>query len=265
MVENNPDQNEKYQEYLNTLQQQMDREQLDTIQKDGLLSNNDGGMIREQLDFSEQLGELYHLLKGEQRVENNDGSTSWIVTNNTKDIRILSDLGVEFVMNFLRSYLNKNTILSNYKEDTINEKMADLSNSINDALFMSYEKYFLQPTREECYVMVKENIKNLLQDRKFQAELLSKEFDEDKIREEIIKNMNLEREFSKIREIYRKEKLKGYESLHRQIQDTINSAYNRAWNGQERRSLRQSMHVSENRNPNFSKQNSNPIKRLFGG
>lgn len=265
MAQEDQNQNEKYQEYLNSLQQQMDREQLDAIQKDALSSNQDGGMIREQLDFSEQLGELYHLLKGEQRVENNDGSTSWIVTKHTKDIRILSDLGVEFIMNFLRSYLNKNTILSNYKEETINQKMADLSNSLNDALFMSYEKYFLQPTREECYIMVKDNIKNLLQDKKFQAELIGKSFDENETREEIIKNMNLEREFSKIREIYRKEKLKGYESLHRQIQDKINSAYNRAWNGQERRSLRQSMHVSENRNPNFTKQGSNPLKRIFGG
>jgi len=70
---------------------------------------------------------------------------------------------------------------------------------------------------------------------------------------------------SKIKEMYQKEKLKGFEHLMRTIQDTVHSAYLRAWNGQERRSLRQHMHISESVMPKSSNHNSNPIRKLFGG
>ena len=46
-----------------------------------------------------------------------------------------------------------------------------------------------------------------------------------------------------------KEKLKRFPLLVRVIQDTVHSTYQRAWNGQERASLRLHMSVSENRGP----------------
>jgi len=85
--------------------------------------------------------------------------------------------------------------------------------------------------------------------RKFALELMDKEADEDKIEVELLKEMEgrIERELVTIKDQKRKSKLKRFESLTRMVQDTIHSAYQRAWKGQERTTLRQHIHISESR------------------
>jgi len=144
--------------YLQNLQSQMDREQSNLIQREQRMNQEGLGMIKEQLDLTVELTLIEHLLRGEEKYYNEaTGEIDWKKPED-KDIRILSDLGIKFVINTLNFYLNKNTLLSNYDEKTINAKMEDFSNSLNDALFMSYEKYFLQPTREELYSKIKQKI-----------------------------------------------------------------------------------------------------------
>jgi len=251
------------QQYLQTLQQQMDREQSNLIQKEQLLAQGQSGVMKEQLDLTPELELIEHLLKGEQRVVDENGEVNWI-DDKTNSVKILSTLGVQLIMNTLKFYLNKNTLLSNYDEVTILAKMEDFSESLNDTLFMSYEKYFLQPTRKECENQILEKIENLTNDRVFYFELKGINHSREDIKKEIIENMNLEKELEKIRATLQKERLKGFEHLLRKIQDTVHSAYLRAWNGQERRSLRQHMHISESVMPNQQPRNNNPFKRIFG-
>jgi hypothetical protein len=242
---------------------QMDREQMNLIQREQNFAQQQTGIMKEQLNLDKELDLIEHLLKGEERYVDEGGDTVWGVPEN-KDIRILSDLGLKLVMNTLNFYLNKNTLLSNYDEDTINKKMEDFSESLNDALFMSYEKYFLQPTKEECQKKLLEKINDLTKDRIFYLELKHIDIPEEEIREEIISSMDIEREILNIREALQKEKLKGFEHLMRKIQDTVHSAYLRAWNGQERKSLRQHMHISESIMPPQKHQGgSNVFKRMF--
>ena len=57
-------------------------------------------------------------------------------------------------------------------------------------------------------------------------------------------------ERQKIKEQIIKDKLKLFEMLMREIQDIVHSAYNRAYGGQERKTLRQHIHISETMSPN---------------
>jgi len=252
------------QTFQNNLQMQLDREQNNLIQREQNQSQQETGIMKEQLNLNKELELIEHLLKGEEKTINEDGEFEWKISK-TNDIRILSELGVQLVMNTLNFYLNKNTLLSNYDEATILSKMEDFSESLNDILFMSYEKYFLQPTRNECQTAIKEKIENLTNDRMFYFEIKGIPKSREEVKKDFIEAMNLEKEIDKIRETFQKERLKGFEHLLRKLQDTVHSAYLRAWNGQERKSLRQHMHISESVMPQGKHQSSNPLKRMMGG
>lgn len=206
--------------------------------------------INEQLDAGEVLDMIHHLLKGHLLVKEN-GVSNWKAPQNN-DLVVLSDYGISYVMGMLQGYLNKNTLLSNYDEDQINQKMLDFSTTLADDIFMEYDKMFLEPTLEECKDEIKRRIRQKVDMRAFAMELAGVEgegVDKDKIEEGFIKEMEgrIEREMTIIKEQKRKNKLKRFESLIRMIQDTVHSAYQRAWRGQERTSARSHMHITENK------------------
>lgn len=206
------------------------------------------GMIREQLDSSEDIEKIYNLLNGYSLKKDVNGQFVWVEPENN-DMIILTDYGVQFVLGKILTYLCKNTLLSNYDDKQINEKMEDIANNINDTIFMEYDKMFLYPTLEDCKIEIKKRITQKIETRKFAFELMNKGYDEKEIEKGILLEMEdkILKELEIIKEQKMKSKLKRFESLVRDIQDTIHSAYQRAWKGQERTTLRQHTHITENK------------------
>lgn len=209
--------------------------------------NQNLNLLKEQLDLAEELDKIDKLLRGQIIKQDEKGNAYW-ASPEDDDLIILTEAGINYVNWVIQWYLTKNTLLSNYDVDTINKKMEDLSKTISDNLFMKYNVYFKQPTLEDCKKEIKERIKRKVDLRKFASELAGESKEESEIRKEVIMEMEgrIERELIVIKEQKNKEKLKMYESLIRFIQDTIHSAYLRAYGGQERRTLRQHIHISEN-------------------
>ena len=211
-----------------------------------MLRDQDKNMIREQLNLGEELENIEHLLKGHVlRIK--DGVQEWD-TNPDTEMVILSEHGVHLIMNSICFYLNKNTLLSNYDEDTINSKMEDFATSLTDALFMKYEKYFYYPTFEDCKKVLKNRIDRKTELRKYALELIGSVADNEIIKKQVIKEIEerIEHEMETIREQLIKDKLKNFDLIMRQVQDCVHSAYLRALFGAERRTLREHIHISEN-------------------
>jgi len=214
------------------------------------LQQQDRSMISEQLDLGEELERIDYLLRGYSlEVNDNTKQSEWVKPTNNEMI-ILSDYGVHLIRNTIAWYLNKNTLLSNYDEDTINAKMEDFASDLNDTIFMEYEKVFQYPTMEDCKEILKERLKSKLDLKVFSYELLGKklsDFDKkimlDRINEKI--EPVIERELGKIKEQIIKNKLKRFMIIIREVQDAVHSTYLRAWKGQERTTLRQHIHISE--------------------
>jgi len=206
------------------------------------------GMIKEQLDSSNDIEKIYHLLKGYSLEKNVHGIFEWVEPENN-DMIVLSKEGIKFVMEKILTYLTKNTLLSNYDETTINEKMEDLGNSINDTIFMNSDLFFLKPTLEDCKGEIKLRIKKKVDIQKFASELLGKDINEEAIEKEIKKEMEetIERELEVIRQQKMKAKYKMFESIIMDILNPIHSAYQRAWKGEERTTLRKHTNITENR------------------
>ena len=225
---------------------QADAAKLNQAQQEVMVQQEDRGMISEQLDVGEVLERIHHLLRGYVLKKDDDGIVKWTAPINN-DMIILSEYGVNYIMGAVQWYLNKNTLLSNYDDKQIDGKMEDLATTMVDDVFMEYDKMFLYPTLDDCKDELRERIKAKVDVRKFALELMGQEADEKQIEDQILKDMEdrIEREMSVIREQKIKNKLKRFESIIRFVQDTIHSAYQRAWKGQERTTLRQHIHISE--------------------
>jgi len=149
----------QYENYIKEAQLRADEEKIRGDQQEVMIAANDKSMIAEQLDLGEELERIDYLLRG-YVIERNDetGETAWVKPED-KDMIILSDYGVHLIRNTIAWYLNKNTLLSNYDDKTINVKMEDFASDLNDTIFMEYEKVFQYPTFDECKVILQERIK----------------------------------------------------------------------------------------------------------
>lgn len=95
-------------------------------------------LIKWQLELDNILERCEHILRGD-KLEFNQGNIIWIPNVNAKD-NILNEYGVQEVMRILSMYLNRNTILSDYSDEEIREKVLDFGREISDLFFMKYEE-----------------------------------------------------------------------------------------------------------------------------
>lgn len=213
------------------------------------VEQEDKSMIGEQLDLEKEKTLIGHLLRGYTKKWDNDKQEEYWELSDNPDMIVLSDYGVQLILDTIGWYLNKNTLLSNYDEETINKKMEDFSNDLNDDIFMSYEKVFKYPTLQECKDEINTRLKHRIDLKKFADELVGKEMSEEEIEKELLKEMEgtIERELEIIKAQKMKDKLKKFAMLMRKVQDAVHSTYLRAWKGQERSTLRQHTHISETR------------------
>lgn len=240
-------------EKYNDIQQRMaendlQNSQMNQIQQSMAFEEQNRGTIKEQLDLSDELEKIDHLLRGHIEKRNQHGEKVWVKPPNNDDI-LLSEAGINLVLNTIQWYINKNTLLSNYDADTIKQKMEDFSMELADTLFMNYQRYFLYPSEQECQDKLIDRLKKKQQEQVYSAQLRGREIDAEQVWRDLVDEIDPVLERHKIKEQMIKDKLKLYALLMRQIQDAVHSTYNRAFMGQERKTLRQHIHVSETHNP----------------
>jgi len=256
----------KYEDEIRKKQLEVDSERLGRTQQEVYMQDQERGLASEQLSVDEILENIHYLLKGYILKPDEQGIMNWTAPLDNEMI-ILSEHGINYMMGAVQWYLNKNTLLSNYKDEQINTKMEDLATTLCDDIFMEYDKMFNYPTDKECYDEIKKRIQAKVDLRKFAMELMGKVANEKKIREDILEQMEdrILQEIETIRQQKMKNKLKRFESLIRFIQDTIHSAYNRAYMGQERTTLRQHFNISETKGMNFPQPQSSGIFKFGQG
>jgi hypothetical protein len=82
-----------------------------------------------------------HLLRGHEIGFDDRGNIMWKQTKDSAQ-KMLTEYGVQEILKILSMYLNRNTILSNYTNDVINEKVYDLGIDLIDLMYMKYEYMF---------------------------------------------------------------------------------------------------------------------------
>lgn len=100
--------------------------------------NPNDNMIKWQLELNEILERIEHVLRGDV-VKYEQGQTIWIKIDEEHKDRLLNDYGVQEVLRILSMYLNRNTILGNYTEEEVNDKVFDFGDRLNTLFYTKYE------------------------------------------------------------------------------------------------------------------------------
>jgi hypothetical protein len=119
-------------------------------------SEQEENLIRWQLDLREDLDRIYHLLKGDILNITEDGEQNYLPSSNP-NLRPFNEFGVQMIMNVMQFYLNRNTILSNYDEDTILWKVHDFGVELSDLIFNKYEEMMVTIESDD-HEVIKEHI-----------------------------------------------------------------------------------------------------------
>ncbi len=101
-------------------------------------NQRDGNLVQFQLESEDILEKIEHFLKGD-KIKEADGEIFY-ETQKNDDLVILNEYGVNSIMQILGNYVNKNTNLSYYDEERINEILGDLGDEVAAFLFCNYEK-----------------------------------------------------------------------------------------------------------------------------
>lgn len=229
------------------------------------LQNEETNIIREQLSLTPELIVMKNLLQSKELTLMENGTEHWLLPEDEDQI-ILTNHGVNLIYNTLVFYMNKNTLLSNYTDMEILEKMQDFATTLNDDIFMEYEKVFSYPTFERCKKVLIDRLESKAQRRQFAFELLGIKKGITELKKEFVTEIEdrVEKELEKIKEQIIKNKLKRFELIIRKVQDAVHSTYKRAWNGQERRTLRQHIHINETMGGTIPQQKPPRIWNPFG-
>ena len=186
-------------------------------QKDMILQERNESLAVQQLDMSEELERMDNLLRGRIQKRNSKGEIVWVEPKDKTSI-CLDGRGVQFILNSMSFYLNKNTLLSNYDEDTINKKMEDYSESLADVLFMRSHIYFLEPNYEEVVEEYEKLLQKNIDKQLAIAKIKGINVDEEKLKELLIKNHGFSEErvtskLEKLREVQGRAAQKGLSSF----------------------------------------------------
>jgi hypothetical protein len=139
--EENLDEQEQAINQLLNLGQQKDV-RIESLSRDLAASqyvHKDQNLIAFQLETPELLQKLERFYRGDYITTDEDGNIIWKKQKN-KDLVPFNDYGVNLLMEIVTKYIDKNTVLSSYKEERIYEILGDLGDEITLSIYCNYEK-----------------------------------------------------------------------------------------------------------------------------
>lgn len=96
-------------------------------------------LIEFQLDTAELINRLEHFLRGDYITIDDSGNEVWTQPKDNSLV-LFNEYGVNSILIIVGNYLDKNTILSTYNEERINEVLADLGDELSVFIYCNYEK-----------------------------------------------------------------------------------------------------------------------------
>ena len=226
------------------LQQQMGVNAANT-QQQLMFQEQEKGLAEEQLDVEKIIENISNLLQGKE-LQEKEGMKSWVATTDPRR-KILSEWGIQRIMQAVRFHINKDILLSNYNEEQINRQMLHFTTEMNDLVLLKYERLFKESTFEECKKIIEKKLEDKEKIKYFAMELLGQTPDKEKIKKEIKEEIEgrIEYEMEKIRGSELKERIKEYGLLLWEIENMVYATYNRALGGKERDTLRKHASFTE--------------------
>lgn len=122
------------------------------------IMTRDASLTRWQLESDDLLESLEHDLRGEYWVTDENGRGNWKKSENHTPF--LNEKGVKAIINILKPIVNRNTFLTNYSEERVNDLLFFLSNKITRTLYFNYDEFEISP---EFFPILNEMIQSFLE------------------------------------------------------------------------------------------------------
>ena len=103
--------------------------------------NQQQNLVEWQLDFQKELTRIERLLRN-QRVKIDEHGIETF-EDPPKGEALFNERGVQTVLQEVQWYLNKNLVLSNYDQKTINIRLTQFGDRIRRLIFLNYKEYGL--------------------------------------------------------------------------------------------------------------------------
>lgn len=126
------------------------------------MPENSDNLIKYQLDNYEELQRIEHLLR--KHVPYTDEQGNVLYRKPSEEEQLFNERGVNEILNLLAWYLNKNIILSNFKEEEIQLRCYQFAEYLADFIYNNYELFGLN-TKDKIkhYPLIVMNIVNTVE------------------------------------------------------------------------------------------------------
>lgn len=123
---------------------------------------NSENLIKWQLDIKEELTRIEHLLRNHIPKTDSRGNVYYVEPPASE--KLFNEKGVNEILNLLNWYLNKNIILSNFSEPTINERCQEFQKRLADLVHNNYQDFGLDTKKKIKHVpMIVMNLTNTVE------------------------------------------------------------------------------------------------------
>jgi len=135
----------------------------ESLVSSAIYSGQNENLIIFQLELDNVLEKIEHLLRGDVIKADQDGNLFYAVPKD-KRLKILNEYGVQLIMNTISFYLNRNTILSYYDPERIDEILYDFGDELADVILCNYEKMGMDDeSKKSRYPLLVLNIMHILE------------------------------------------------------------------------------------------------------
>jgi hypothetical protein len=135
----------------------------ESLASSSFYSGQNENLIVYQLELNDILEKVEHLLRGDVVVEDDKGNLGYKPAKD-KQLKVLNEYGVQLIMNVISFYLNRNTILSFYDPDRIDNILYDLGDELSDVIFSNYEKMGMDTAQKKSrYPLLVLNIIHMIE------------------------------------------------------------------------------------------------------
>lgn len=187
-------------------------------------SKEEDNLMKYQLELTDDLEIVYHLLCGQYLGQDEYGNELWKDPEDDR-LKIFSDYGIKRIMNLLQMYVNKNKLLSYYDLETIKIKVGRFGIELTDLFNNAYELIFYYPSPEELYDKYKKI-----------AEKEGMQMSDDELYEMCLRWSDEELQ----------QKIVNMPIIMQALIDMVHDTYMRSLGGKERSSIRERINISQN-------------------
>lgn len=125
--------------------------------------NQSPNLIQWQLDIENELELIERLLRGHRLVRDKEGNQKWEEPKD-EDEALFNEKGVQEIMKFVRMYVNKNLLLSNFSEDQINIRVRQFGERLTRFIYLNYEDFGMDTYyKQKHFEMVVMNFTDMIE------------------------------------------------------------------------------------------------------